>query len=350
MQVALSLGESKDPVAGTMLGRILAQHGHDPWIRAAAISSLSPSNIEAVLKTVAETATAEAGAMVMEFLIPQAAAMGQESTVTNSVVKMLDNIASEDASRDVILWERLTDTLTSVRRYGTVDSALRTDQQFSAVQEKARKAALAICSSAENPPELRAAAVRFISAQGGMSEDAMPVILNLLTIDTPIEVQLASIVLALRTEDPSAANVVFERWRSLSPGVRDRAIAEILTRESLTEDLLTRLERGQISPTDIDSIRRDQLLSHRRETIRLNAEKVFGKPTASARAEVVAQLKPQVANAVADSARAGPCLKSDVQHATVWEILESRSALISQHCVNGRSMRFSRQSLTQTEP
>jgi putative heme-binding domain-containing protein len=112
-----------------------------------------------------------------------------------------------------------------------------------------------------------------------------------LTPQTPHDVQRIAVqeVAALGTIE--AAAVLLNRFKSFGPSVRQEALSALLARPTLSEELLARLEQGQIATGEIDTASRQRLLNVRGDALRRRARLVFGDSTDKDRQAVIREFQ-----------------------------------------------------------
>ena len=98
----------------------------------------------------------------------------------------------------------------------------------------------------------------------------------------PVQLQLAFVdSLRLRSENV-AAQVTIDRWRLLTPSVRVKAVAAMLTRTQHIDLLLGAIENGAIDPATLTTDHLDRLRAHPEANIAQRAEALIGaRPAAS---------------------------------------------------------------------
>jgi putative heme-binding domain-containing protein len=91
----------------------------------------------------------------------------------------------------------------------------------------------------------------------------------------PKEVQLASLDVLSEYKDVTIAPWIIAGWNGYLPAVRTRAIRLLLSRDEWAEAYLKAVENKQASVAEIEATGRAQLLEHRKDSIRLTAQKLF---------------------------------------------------------------------------
>ncbi|MBL8819239.1 MAG: neutral/alkaline non-lysosomal ceramidase N-terminal domain-containing protein [Planctomyces sp.] len=302
-QVSMSLGESWDPAAGTILAQVLLRSIDEPWIRAAVMSSVNQHNVSEMLATVSEHSSDAAALSAFELLIPQAAAMGHGSAVAGPLHGLLKSLRAPEVVGQPAAWDRTAGMLAGIRKFEGIDTAIRENQEIKLLLTELQKDSIRIAIDPNADAELRTAAVRFSATHDVLEPDDRAALLNLLSLETPVEIQFAAAEALSRVAGSEELTQLFERWRSMSPGIRDRMLSQVMQRQASVMTLLQAIESGVVSPSDIDSARRDQLLSSREDEIRAKAELLFGKNPASTRLSVLEEYRSAQTSLTADAGR-----------------------------------------------
>jgi putative heme-binding domain-containing protein len=90
-----------------------------------------------------------------------------------------------------------------------------------------------------------------------------------------------------RETDPLTARALIAPWKGYSPAVRAQAFDTLLSRPLWARFLANALDSKRISPSEIDTPRRQLLLQHNDQEIRATAAKVFAKSSSPNRGKLV---------------------------------------------------------------
>jgi len=283
-QVAFTLGESTDARAATVLAELARRHAGDVWMRTAVLSSVSDS-ADRVLVSLLQDSTFSKG--------PGAAIVGQLATVVGArnrpteVGRVLDAIAA-NASADVR--QRLVLDLGSGLRRG--GGRLPTEgphaKMIRDLIELGRKTA---ADSAVSESQRRQA-VQFLGC--APFGDGRETLVALLDPRQPPAVQTAAVRALGDYTHAAVADLLLARWVQFAPEVRQHAIGALLAREERTLALLRAAERGEADVGQLDLTQRDLLRTHRNETIRSLAARLFGPQAVTARSSVIDDYKPSL--------------------------------------------------------
>ena len=284
-QTAFSLGVCDDPRTVAALARIADRDRGSLWTRWAVLSSLSgrfPAFF-AALASQPGFATTKAGRAWIEELAALAgagafaidppalmAATGTDPAARRAAVIGLDrglrqagaNLRAKLAS-DAALAAELSPLFTVARGEATNDAA---------------------------DPANRVEAIRVLAI--GPETVTLEVVPDLLDATQPGEVQLAAARTLASLSDGPVADLLVERWRSLSPTVRREATEIIFARPARLAVLLAAIEAKTLAPNDIEPARRRALVTHKDSMIRRRASALFGTDAGADRGKVVAAWQP----------------------------------------------------------
>jgi putative heme-binding domain-containing protein len=150
--------------------------------------------------------------------------------------------------------------------------------------------------------QLRSACLKIAARNAPSREVAIELLQTALAPQTSHDVQKIAVqeVAALGTVD--AAGMLLDRWRSFGPSVRQEVLSALLARPALSEELLNRLEQGQVGSGEIDTASRQRLLNSRGDALRRRARLVFGDAANDDRRAVVRDFQ-DIGKLTADAAR-----------------------------------------------
>jgi putative membrane-bound dehydrogenase-like protein len=163
---------------------------------------------------------------------------------------------------------------------GEVAAQIRTmtEEEFRSALLKAKECAL----DETRPVKERAEAVLLLG-QGEWSATSS-LLGDFLLPRHPESIQRAAAEALGAQTDPAVAGLILERWRRLTPAVREKLLEILFDRKERLKPLLEALSRGDLSPGELDSRRRAQLVG-------------FPDPEISRRAQAIlkdAQMDPKL--------------------------------------------------------
>jgi len=284
MQVAYSMGNWEGRDVGETLGRLLARSDRDPYLHAAAMSSIRAENIGEVI-----VGFLRSGGTEVESLLRMASALGNQ----DALKRLLQEVSRSEDGRYrpwqyaslAGLLDRLDQQRGGLMKLGKADeeayqAALANLQ---ALFSSARKVAL----SAEESSEVRRAAVRLLGRGPSQQREDLDALAQLLTPQTPPELQRAAASALGALRRPESPALLLKPWKAYPPALRAQVLDTLLGRDDWTELLLAAVEAKQVLPFDIDAARRQRLLDHRSVDVRLRAAKVFEGSISSDRQKVI---------------------------------------------------------------
>ncbi|HND55642.1 MAG TPA: hypothetical protein PLV92_24675, partial [Pirellulaceae bacterium] len=292
LQIACTLGASSQTSAAQALALIARQHGDDPFVVTAVLSSVRSDTVAMVLADVlkgaadpdpkrrpAETlvnrllglATAQAGVEHLPTIARQIATRTNdkyEAWQFAALVGMLDALPRRGVKLESQPFgdaSGLVDQMIGAARATVVDSA---------ADERARVAALAL-----------------VGRQVERRQDDVRLLAELLSPRNSTELQAAAVAALGRIADPAVADVVVRNWSSHTPAMQSRVVDLLLSRDAWQRKLLDSLESRAIPASQIDAPRRQRLLAHKDAAVRARAERLFAGASNADRQRVVADYR-----------------------------------------------------------
>lgn len=285
---ALALGSVADAAAVPALARIAVRDGEDRWTRAAVLSGVGGrmSEFLAALQGVGAE-NPRALALVMEdlgrvlgagatpeacrqFLAPLLTSDGPLAARISATLGLAEGwrtrAEAKDGTKVRSLAGLLGDGAGAWRTFLEAAAAQANDGRVPAA-ERARAVAL-----------LGQADFEFAGARLGQLLDARE----------PPDVQLQAVRALERLDDARAGGLLIakENWSRYTPQIREAVFAALTAKPALIGVLLGAVERGEIAPTEISSVRRTQLVQHRDPAVKARAEAVLKNLEGSDRMQV----------------------------------------------------------------
>lgn len=288
LELAAALGHWTGDAAGGALGRLALTGGSDPLFRSAVLSSAVPhvgtlcralarADLDGVyMNYVGDLVNTALGVGNLDGLRALLAAALPERSDALSATQMralrpiLDGLRRRNiASLSVADWTRVTDAADQIASLEPVLGRL----------EDALKFADTVLLDENAAFERRMAAADLIGADPARHRSGAVRYGRLLHPSIPLELQHAGLELMLDSGDEQALDMILSDWNGLSPALRNRAIGEVMKKESLSATLLREIESGRVSAVSLSPAQRDQMLRHRSDRIRELARVVLGKRT-----------------------------------------------------------------------
>jgi putative membrane-bound dehydrogenase-like protein len=294
LQLAWTLGEIDDPRMAWALGLLLMDVADDPYLTAAAMSSLNTRNIELILADILKFDRSKPSQLaLLDAMLNQAAALGNSRAFNT----LLTNVASPREGR-FEPWQfaaigSLLDTLD--RRRTPLESLARspdTDLQ-SALRNLANLFQFARDTVEDTKADTRTRvdAMRLLGRGLNHRADDEQRLAAFLSPRAAPELQEAAVAALGRLREARVAGLLLQGWRSYAPARRSQVFDVLLGREPWIDRVLASIEAGDISPTDIDAARRQRLLGHKSSAIRKRASELFAAPGGVDRLEIVSRYR-----------------------------------------------------------
>lgn len=308
-RAALALKGASDPDTGDALRQLLARDAGDPWIRRAVLAALHPANKVRVLNGLLESASFTADPAAGDALGELSELLAADPALPSSGIPPVAGRIRPDAPRPVRL---------SILR-GLARGVERREEHpawdiaaigtWKALEAKADDEELAVVwklaslggSAQRDPTRLANARTRVLDRTLPVSAriqsmdlialgaDPAADLVELLDGREPTAIQIAAIT-RLRSQGGSAMGpLLIQRWRSLGPEVRPRALGLLLERRSLHDALLSALEAGKITvgELNLDLEQRRRLLRNSNRETATRASRFFSDEEYSNRRKLV---------------------------------------------------------------
>ncbi|WP_417735917.1 neutral/alkaline non-lysosomal ceramidase N-terminal domain-containing protein [Rosistilla oblonga] len=295
-QVAWSLGELKHASAIPALTALASKTETDRYVRAAAISSLNPTNVSAMLAAYVALPPAQQQPESLQQILRTAIRLGDAEGINASASQVLPAIASDDAAANRLLIELLD---SADARIGNAKIAW-TPELKQAVQEAHRRAietldpnALALLG------RYRGAATTQLLTSGDQpsvaDELSMANVLDAISQRVSARhaapLQVAAINALAKTRHPDAAELLLERYREVSASAQAAILDNLIARNDWSLTLLDTIAEGDLRANILDADRRGKLLSHADETIRQRAKSALEMAGSPSRAAILDTFK-----------------------------------------------------------
>jgi putative membrane-bound dehydrogenase-like protein len=282
LQAAYTLGESKDPEAARAIADLQLRDGRDPYLSAALRSSVNGDNIVLILETLRDRLDLEpAKRAILSPYIALAVRLGNREAVGQSVEAIAALTSSDSETSGTLsaddLWKlaAVREVLQSVRDSRQTLSDLLTPAQL----DQLHKLLHATRSAIEAPDqgiELRIAGLRLLSAADELrAEEDLDLLVAQFEPQHPVPLQQGAVAALAEWSDREAASALLEVAPYVTPQVRHEILDAVLNRPSWVPRLLDAIDRQQIAVSSIDAARRDRLLNHTDESIRVRAAELL---------------------------------------------------------------------------
>lgn len=283
-QVALSLGYSHQPRAVDALARLALRDAGDRWLSTAILSSANDTAAELCqrLATDSSFVARPEGVAFLDRLVAIVGSRLQPAELADAS-RVLANLSSPVRAR------LLLHLYTAMRQHGAAPAKVFTPASaagkvFAETIDRARQ----IAADQTVDVSRRETAIRLL-AFGDFSLMREP-LASIVGQREHEELRLAAIHTLAQTSDPHAGDVLIAGWRHASPSIRVELFRALVARVEWTKEFLSALERADISPDDLATSQRQEVLNSTDEEVRQRAQVLLGRPD-HAREQVVARFQ-----------------------------------------------------------
>lgn len=293
-QLALSLGESRDPRAAGALAQLLIRDRNDLWIRAAVLSS-SIHDATAILKTVlAAPESKSIPADCIGDLVATALARTEKEHVTELLALLVPAIEPARQAWEFAVTAKLFDalarqslTLATLRSIGFQKDS-EVPQRYDRIFDQARETV----ANANATEAVREAAIRLLGRDPTHLTSERSILMKLLGATSPSRLSQSALDAFERSQDPAMAETLISKWTLYPPSLRTAILDKLLRREKWTMALLHQIEIGTVTPSELSASQRQRLFQFpNNQAIRERANKVFEGDGARSRAAVINQFQ-----------------------------------------------------------
>lgn len=299
LQVAMTLGETRDARRLSALAVLANQHGSDRWMPAAIASSV-PDSAEALLRELIQPpGLTESGRRLVAPLASVIGARRQASEIAR-LLQLAAGYVGRDA--DAFQAECLT-SLSDAWKRGKPPELTEPDgvtalrQLLARGSPAVRRLALQLAGTlkvAQSPEllvvfeqaaqtaaneqlplaERRSAIALLASAPFAVLQSAAT---NSLAASQPLEIQLAAVNALSACEDAAVADVLLSGWQTYSPKIQTAVLDALFKRQERIKTLLTAIQQNRIPRPGFDPLRQNQLRTNPDTEIRRMAEPILAR-------------------------------------------------------------------------
>ena len=284
LQLASTLGETRDVRSGQALGRILLGHQTDQYLVAAVMSSLNQSNVTSALTVVLSAQGDEAKQVdhVLTPLMEIAAAYGQSNALLQAFHEALKPNELETASL------RKLSRLAQVAKRNNIELGASLDPASAGRLTKLISNAEVMISNSAIDLDRRLATVELLSwAPSDNTDQRHQTMIELLDAQNDLALQQAAVASLRNATKTQIANQLLTRWPQLSPGIRDHVLDLLLTRKTWSAAIVQQLQRGQLTSADLSPSHQQRLFLHGDTSIQEQAKRLLNRVTQADRQELI---------------------------------------------------------------
>lgn len=298
-QLALTLGNMKDPRAFDSLVAMAAERSSDQWFRLAILSSVADSAAQFFQALRAKHSTFENKEMLAQ--LGSLIGAKHDGAEVASFIKGLNGLKEPEAGLNGVAKGLNLANVKNLSGAG-VEAALlpflnhTNDAVSKAAWEVARffelkglmDRALADLAKADLDAKKKVPAIRAL--RGGQFAVVAPVLQKVLASSEPGEVKAAAVESLAAFEDPSVAATLLAGWASYTPDVRAKALEAMLSEKERMKVLLKALEENKVEKNTLGEEMRARLYEHPEKEVAERARALF-KGSGDDRGEAVAKYK-----------------------------------------------------------
>lgn len=290
MQLAYTAGELPKQSAGRILAALLRRKETNPWLTAAALSSLNTDNIPEVLKqslTSGDNATLDSG--LLATLLGQAAAFGRIESIKAPLRELLPQSKEPFSPAK---WKMLAMVVSEIQGRTKIWREIIADESLKTRWAMAQNEALRLLTDRQADLKTRVATLRLIGVGGIPEEKTRSLLEKFLVPQTPNALQVAVVETLVDTGHLDVPGRLFAGWRGHSPALRAAILDALLERQHFRGAILEAIVSDSIAAVDVDTVRRERLLRTGSMKDQQRAAKLFSASTTSNRQAVIDQFAP----------------------------------------------------------
>ena len=282
LQLACTLGQHTGSVAAASLARMAVENQHDPYVLAAVMSSLNANNIAAITVQVLEQEHRQSNPTFFDTFLPLVAELGGAAAVED-VIKHLTRPDRQPPLEAAVRMRAVAAVMRSGFRGSPAESA-RCWERLKPLLATART--IAVDPAADE--STRVAAVSMLGAHVMHSSGELQILGPLISSQHAPAIQLAVIEALEASGRDEIPALLLQHWSTLSPQIRSRIVATLLTRTNWTRQLLAFVGKEEQGRVHFDPAREQTLLGHPDPQVREFAAALFRSTEEASRSETVA--------------------------------------------------------------
>ncbi len=290
-QLAFTLGASDSPETVTALARIARQDAGDRWTQTAVLSSIQGSGV-ALLETLVQDQdfVKNADAARVQLLSRLAALVGARAgdADLSRAFQLLANKTKVGLPWQLAVLDGLGQGLQNSSRplaqlWDKPPPSLR--EAVAGVRPLFKQAANLSRDAKRSPAERIAALGLLGRGPYGLAASAAE---DLLTPQTPPEVQSAMVRALSLHPQPDVADRLLAGWSSYSPSVRREVVEALFARADRLPHLLDAIDKKKVLSNQLEPLRLEQLRKHPNGDIRKRAQRLLAGQATPERQKIVA--------------------------------------------------------------
>jgi putative membrane-bound dehydrogenase-like protein len=285
LQLACTLGQWQDETAAALLGRLLITNAGDPYLVAAAMSSLHGRNVRAVLQAVASSSPPRLS--LLRPLLRTAIRLGQDEDWQRVLPSLIPGDNGELRPDDCRVYAIVLDELALARRKPQEVLAEGIWRHFTQLHLNVRARVKAAVDEDKPIPDLALLELLGRVEDRLMRADDVHLLAVLLRPKHGTQVHAAAFAALSRVPGDIVIAELVREWKQLTPSLKSQVLDLALAREGGPLILLTSLEGRAVPVAEVDAARRQRLLASPTQSIRTRAAQLFDGPVNADRQKII---------------------------------------------------------------
>lgn len=286
MRIALALGETSNKRAGEGLATICIQPNIDNWVATAIETSLH-RHAKPVAEQLIAMLRSEPSRFgdIHERLLSRA--LKTIAGVDPTVGRLVESVLAEADGEE---WGLRFASIAAETIRITQSSASSDQKSLTNAKSELGKLydqALSMVSDSQVAADQRCKAMTLLGIGLGSVEEESKLLLDLMTVNVPVEVQTEALEKLVSLRQPQLADRLLERWATLSTGIRGQCVAKMLTTGPWLESLVAALESGAIRVNDLSLADRQQLRLSGGRSLQVRVDRILGNGGSLAKRRLV---------------------------------------------------------------
>lgn len=268
-QLALTLGNLRQPGTISVLRDVLAANFTNTWFRSAVLSSLGDGGGDFFIALARDPAW-RSDAAGREFVLQLAAMIGARGRFeeVNQLLAFFDQARLSQTDLYLLLYALGEGLLRTGSSLTLVDPPLRMRRFYDQTED--------VILNDQNPDPLRIAAVRLRGVSPYATSGTGEFLQLLFGPHQSLGIQVAALETLGRYENRNIPDHLFDRWQDLTPPLRVAAIAALLGRSERVGRVLDGIESKRIQPQDLSTMQINLLRTYPDPAVSQRAARLFG--------------------------------------------------------------------------
>jgi putative heme-binding domain-containing protein len=302
LQLAFTLGESKDAKGLDALARLARREGNDHWMQAAILSAVPTRSGRLAEILIREKDEKGIGVTLLRPLAGVAGARNQPEEIAD-VLQVLASLEGDAGAATQI--NVMTGLLEGLGRGKPRQMVSQEEQKalealLESPSREVKQLVLRIAGvmRLKNSPAIRGARITAVKTAldaertvaerkdalallAGSSTVELELLQQLLSPREPLDLQLATVQVLAATEGSDVVPVLLKEWKGYSPRVQTAILDALCSRQDRLSPLLDAIEKKVVDASSLPQVRQTQLLENPDAKIRDRAKKLLANRATS---------------------------------------------------------------------